>query len=320
MQVIILAVFAATFGIVAGAYWLFVLRPEDAELATVRRRLRTRAPRLALAPVVKAEERLSAVGPLNAAMTRFRRFVGPLETVVARSALPVTPGVVLLASVLAGLLGFALVSTLSHSWAGATLVAVALAAMPIVYVKRVASKRLASFEEQFPEAIDLIARSLRAGHALTTALQLAADEMPDPVGPEFQLLFDQQNFGMSLTDALKEFAARVPLLDARFFVTALLTQRETGGNLSAVLDNLARVIRERFTVKRQVRVMSAHGRITGWVLGLMPPTLAAVLFIIAPDHMRLLVDDPIGLRMVLVGVFLQVVGVLAIRRIVDVEY
>ena len=136
-------------------------------------------------------------------------------------------------------------------------------AVPFLWVRRKAKKRLALFEEQFPEAIDLIARALRAGHALPTALQLASEEVPDPVGAEFRLLFEKQNYGLSMTDALREFGERVPLLDARFFVTAVQTQREMGGNLSEVLDRLAAVIRERFKVKRQVRAVSAHGRITG---------------------------------------------------------
>ena len=200
------------------------------------------------------------------------------------------------------------------------LAAVLFASAPLLYVRNVARRRLAKFEEQFPEAIDLIARALRAGHALTTALQLAGDELPEPVGPEFQMLFDRQNYGMSLPDALREFAARIPLLDARFFVTAVLIQRETGGNLSSVLDNLANVIRERFKVKRQVRVMSAHGRITGWALGMLPPVVGALLFMLSPDLMSVLITDPLGNMLLAVGFGLQVIGVLIIRRILDVEF
>src|SRR5439155_6702388 len=155
----------------------------------------------------------------------------------------------------------------------------------------------------------LMARALRAGHALTTALQIVGDEIPDPVGAEFKLLFDRQNYGMSLPDALKAFADRMPILDARFFVTALLTQREMGGNLSEVLDNLATVIRERFKVKRQVRIVSAHGRLTGLVLGLLPPAVAVVLFVTAPDHIRTLIDDRLGLDMLMGAVVLQCIGV-----------
>jgi tight adherence protein B len=176
------------------------------------------------------------------------------------------------------------------------------------------------FEEQFPEAIDLIARALRAGHAFTTGLGIAADEIPDPVGSEFKLLFDRQNFGMPLPDALREFAKRVPIMDARFFVTAVLTQRESGGNLSEVLDNLSSVVRERFKVKRQVRVISAHGRITGWILTAMPPIVAIMMFFVVPDSMRLLVTDPLGIRLIILGIVLQITGSIIISKILKVEY
>ncbi len=168
--------------------------------------------------------------------------------------------------------------------------------------------------------MDLIAGALRAGHAFTTAVSMVADEVQDPTGAEFRLMYDQQNYGMPLPDALKAFAQRVPLLDARFFITAVLTQREAGGNLAEVLDNLASLIRERSRVKRQVRVASAHGRVTGWVLSLMPPALAAMMIMIAPEHMKAFVDDPLGVRMVIGAIVLQVIGTLAIRRIVNVEF
>jgi tight adherence protein B len=149
---------------------------------------------------------------------------------------------------------------------------------------------------------------------------MVADEVQDPLGAEFRLLYDHQNYGMPFPDALKAFARRVPVLDARFFVTAVLTQREAGGNLAEVLDNLSSVIRERSRVKRQVRVASAHGRITGWILSAMPPILAGVMTIVAPEHMRGFVNDPLGVRMIIAALFLQVIGTLAIRRIVNVEF
>ena len=178
----------------------------------------------------------------------------------------------------------------------------------------------AKFEEQFPEAIDLIARALRAGHAFPTGLLMVADEAPDPIGPEFKLVYDRQNFGMPLNDALKGLAERVPILDARFFATAVLTQRETGGNLSEVLDNLATVIRDRFKVKRQVRVVTAHGRITGWILSALPPGLAVVISFVSPDHMKTMFTDPLGIQMLVVAGTMQVVGTLIIRKLVNVPY
>jgi tight adherence protein B len=134
---------------------------------------------------------------------------------------------------------------------------------PLFFLLNRRSARLKRFEEQFPEALDLMSRAIRAGHALQTALGMAAEELPDPVGPEFKRTFDQQNFGLPLRDALNEMAARVGILDVRFFVTAVLIQRDTGGNLSEILENLAHVVRERFKIRRQVRVHTAHGRFTG---------------------------------------------------------
>ena len=137
---------------------------------------------------------------------------------------------------------------------------------------------------------------------------------------EFRLVYDQQNFGMPLGDALTAFAERVQILDARFFVTAVLTQRESGGNLAEILGNLSAVIRERFKVKRQVQVVSAHGRITGWVLSGLPPSLAVAFTITSPKHMQTLVNDPMGVNMIFGALFLQVMGTLIIRRLVNIEY
>jgi tight adherence protein B len=179
---------------------------------------------------------------------------------------------------------------------------------------------LRRFEEQFPEALDLLARALRAGHSFSTAIEMVAQEMPAPIGPEFKLLYDQQNYGLAMPDAMRLFAERIPILDSRFFVTAVLIQRESGGNLSEVLDNLAKVMRDRFRVKRQMRVISAHGRITGWVLVALPPVLGVVLMTINEDHRNTMFSDPLGHQMMYGGVALQVIGTLIIRKIVNVEY
>jgi len=191
---------------------------------------------------------------------------------------------------------------------------------PFLFLKFKRERRIAMFEEQFPEALDLLARSLRAGHALTTGIALVAEEMPDPVGPEFRLLYDRQNFGMPFPDALREFGERIPVLDAKFFTTAVLIQRESGGNLSEVLGNLSTVIRERFRVKRQVRVLSAHGRITGWVLSGLPPALAGAFMVTSPNHMSTLVNEPLGRQMIVFALLLQVIGTLIIRKLVNIEY
>ena len=160
---------------------------------------------------------------------------------------------------------------------------------------------------------------MRAGHTFMTALGMVADELPEPIAAEFKLLHDQQNFGMPLNDALRAFGERVPLLTAKFFVTAIMTQRESGGNLTEVLDNLASVIRDRFMVQRQVRIKSAHGRITGWILVALPPALALVLSVLNPEYFAML-DERFGMQLIVGAVVLQIVGAFVIRKIVNVEY
>ena len=315
------AVFVFALGTVLGGYWLFVMRPEGQEEDVLRRRLTGDQQRRAVpkAIIVKAPENLSAFEPLNQFLVRQERIVLPLRRLIVRSGRDTSVGTVLLWCIFAGLIVFTVTTLFTKALFG--LLAGGCAVwIPILLLKRSATKRVMTFEEQFPEAVDLLSRALRAGHALTTGLQMVGDEVPDPVGAEFRTLFEQQNYGMSLPDALKELAARVPLLDARFFVTALLTQRETGGNLSEVLDKLAAVTRERFKVKRQVRAISAHGRITGFALAFLPLSVAVILSITSPLFIRILIDDPIGVDMIIAALVLQVVGVLIIRKIINVEY
>jgi tight adherence protein B len=312
--------FAVVFAIVFVPYWILVDRTEEREDRALKKRLKVRRTKAFSPAIVKAQAKLSSVEQFAAALIRGRSLFEPFARTIRQSGLNLTVGTIVLACGFIAVVAFFLTSRLVPSVWLAVAVAALSGSLPVLYVRRAARKRMEAFEEQFPEAIDLIARGLRAGHALTTTLQMVGDEVPDPVGAEFRLLFEQQNYGMSLGDALKAFADRFPIIDARFFVTALLTQREMGGNLSEVLDNLASVIRERFKVKRQVRVVSAHARITGIVLGFLPPVVALVLFFLSPSLLRLLIDDPLGVQMIIAGVVLQVVGVLAIRRIVNVEY
>ena len=317
---------AATFGlcltIVFGAYWIFVVVPEDKAARRLRRRLKAEVAPAGpnLGGLTRRAAPLSALKGLDSLLGRSGRIVEPLRRTVEQSGLSITIGLVVLASIFAASLVFLLVRLATGlNWA-ATVVGIAAGSVPYLLVRYAATRRTRLFEDQFPQAIDLIASSLRAGHAFTSGVQMVSDEVADPTGAEFRLLYDQQNFGMPLPDALRAFASRLPLLDARFFITAVLTQREAGGNLAEVLDNLSGLIRERSRVKRQVRVTSAHGRITGWVLSMMPPVLFFMMMLVAPEHMNIFVTDPLGVRMILVALVLQVIGTLAIRRIVNVEF
>ena len=191
--------------------------------------------------------------------------------------------------------------------------------VPFAVVRQRRSARLRKFEEQFPEALDLISRAVRAGHAFSSGLKMVADEVDDPVGREFRKTFDEQNFGLPLKDSLNNLADRVPLLDVRFFDPAVLIQRETGGNLAEILDNLAHVVRERFKILRQVRVHTAHGRLTGYVLLALPACLVVALMFINPDHMNLLFRERMGQYMILFAIVMQIIGYVWIKQVVKIE-
>jgi tight adherence protein B len=320
----VIGTFILVVAIIWGVYWLVVLRPESAEQRALQKRLKTSARREAVlkgAPgLLRPDAPLSEIAVLDRLLRQANRISNPVQRLIDQSGLSLTVGGLLLLCGICALAAFALVSWGTRLPVLAAVFAAAAAYVPILVVRFKANRRVALFEEQFPEAIDLLSRALRAGHAFTTGLSMVAEELPDPVGTEFRLAYDRQNFGMPLPDALRSLGERVPLLDAKFFVTAVLTQREAGGNLSEVLDNLATVIRERFKVKRQTRVVTAHARMTAWVLVVLPPSLAVLLTLLAPDHMSLLWTDPAGVRMVVVAIVLQILGTLVIRKLVDVEY
>jgi tight adherence protein B len=317
-----LAVFGAVLALILGVYFAFVVRPEADREAKLHKRLKAGDPhaRAKQLGILKEVERLSSVDTLNTLLLRGNRFVAPARRLVEQSGKKMTVGTFLLSIGCAALIPWFFVSLITGRNVAGIVAAAVCAPLPYLWLKRARYTRLLKFEEQFPEAIDLIGRALRAGHTLQTGLAMVADEMPAPIGEEFKMIYDRQNFGMPLPEALRDFAERAPILDAKFFTTAVLTQREAGGNLAEVLDNLAAVIRERFKVKRQIRVLSAHGRITGWVLAGLPPALAVVFFIVSSKHMQTLLNDPLGVQLLIVAVVLQALGSLIIKKIINIEY
>ena len=316
-----LLTFVAVLAFVIAAYWVLVVRPESAEQSSLRRRLKVTArPQQARLAGFERAKRLSDVPALNAILHGSSGLSDRLQGLLDRAGLSYTVGTIVLASACCGVLVFLLLSRLTGTVLASLLLALLAGFGPYLFVRWKADQRMKRFEELFPEAIGLIIRALRAGHGFTTGLSMVADEIADPVGPEFRLVYDQQNFGMPIEDALTSLAKRIPILDVQFFVTAVLTQRDAGGNLAEVLENISAVIRDRFKVKRQVRVVTAHARITGFVLAGLPPAAAVAMLIIVPEHMRTLWTDPLGIRMVLGAIVLQIVGALAIRKIVDIEY
>jgi tight adherence protein B len=191
--------------------------------------------------------------------------------------------------------------------------------LPIWYLKRKRKKRAEAFEAGLPEAIDLLGRAIRAGHPLSAGLKMVGDETREPIAGEFQRTFEEQRFGLPFDDAIVAMADRVNLVDLRILVTAILIQREVGGNLAEVLDNLATVIRARFTIRRQLRVYTAQGRFTGYTLAVLPIIVGVCIYLLNPSYMKLLFTHPMGKLMVATAAVMQVIGYLWIRKIVDIE-
>src|ERR1035441_1117515 len=204
---------------------------------------------------------------------------------------------------------------LLFGWAGAVLGFF----IPYAYASHMRTKRFAKFEEKFPEAIDTLARAVRAGHAFTTALEMIANEVAEPVAGEFRQPYEEQKFGLPVRDALLKLAGRVPLVDVKFFITAVMLQRETGGNLAEILDNLSYVIRERFKILRQVRVHTAQGRLTMMLLMALPPTVVVIMLMLNRGFILPLFTDPLGHALIVGGITLQTMGYFVIRRIIRIQ-
>ena len=193
------------------------------------------------------------------------------------------------------------------------------AALPYLYMRHRRKRRFRAFEEGLPEAIDLMTRAIRAGHPFTSGLGMVAEETPQPVAGEFQRLFDEMRFGMPFDDAVLGMTDRVDLVDTRMFATAILVQREVGGNLAEILDNLANTIRARFSIRRQLRVITAQGRLSGYILSILPIAVGFGIWLISPGFMEPLLASSTGHAMIIAAIVAQLLGYLWIRRIVNIE-
>ena len=270
------------------------------------------------------DEMLSKIPAIDNLLRRSSR-ISNLQPFLEQADLKIRAGNILMLCVSSGLvlgvIGFLMASSLPPNQAllfGA--VGVVLGGfLPYSYASYRRTKRFQKFEELFPEAIDTLARAVRAGHAFTTALELIANELSEPVASEFRKLFEEQKFGLPVRDALMNLAERVPLVDVKFFVTAVMLQRETGGNLAEILDNLSYVIRERFKIMRQVRVYTAQGRLTMMLLMGLPPVIVITMLTTSPAFIRPLFADPIGHFLVVAGIVLQTLGYFVIRKIIRIQ-
>lgn len=201
----------------------------------------------------------------------------------------------------------------------ALVVAVVAAGCPALFVCNARLKRMRAIENLLPDALDLMGRALRAGHAFSSALKMVGDEMPEPIAAEFRTAFDEINFGIPLPDALTNLATRIPCTDLRYFVIAVLIQRETGGNLAELLGNISTMIRARLKLLGTIRVLSAEGRLSAWILAILPFALTAVINIIHPEFMSLLWKDPFGIQLVYLAAALMLIGILLMWRIIRIR-
>src|SRR5579862_1612179 len=242
-----------------------------------------------------------------------------LRLMIHQAQLQWTVGRMTLMSLAAGVVPGYVMYLCTRSSTFGLLLGIPLSLIPlaIVWIRR--RRRFNKFEEELPKALDMMVSALRAGHSFNAALGLAAREGPEPIAGEFKVCFDEQNYGLDLRQAIENLTTRVPLTDLRIVATAVVIQKETGGNLAEVLDNTAEVIRERARLKRQMRVHTAHGRMTGWVIGSLPFALFLVLYFLNPEMESLLWKREIGVKLLYAGGAMMAVGVLLIRKIVRTD-
>ncbi|WP_176046434.1 type II secretion system F family protein [Burkholderia sp. BCC1644] len=256
--------------------------------------------------------------PFDRLLLRVPR-VHRLDLVIQQSGLDWTlPKLIVLSAVFAAFAWLAM-SFATRMPLAALPVALFAGFLPLMYVMRCRGRRMRKLERQLPDICDMIARALRSGHSFTSTLGMVGDEFPDPMGGEFRVTFDEVNYGVSLHDALMNLATRVPVQDLRYFVIAVLIQRETGGNLAELLDSIAALIRERFKLFDKVRVLSAEGRLSAWILGLLPFGTAAVMAVLNREFLSVLWEDPAGIRMVGTMLVSMAFGLFWIRRIVRIR-
>lgn len=267
---------------------------------------------------VRKQELFSAVPLINRLLLKLE-LAPRLRHLLYQANLKWTAGGLILMCITCCLIPAYLVHLRTDSLALACAVGLVLGGAPIFFVFYKRRARFNKFEQQLPEALDLMVSAMRAGHSLNSSMDLVAHEVADPVGGEFRICFDEQNYGLELKTAMNNLVSRVPLQDLKMVVTAILIQKESGGNLAEVLDKVAYVIRERFRLKRQVRVHTAQGRLTGWILSFLPLVLGIGLYFLNPDNMSLLWHRAIGIKLLWASGIMTIIGALIIRKIVNMD-
>jgi tight adherence protein B len=265
------------------------------------------------------ERMMSELPPFQRFLLRLPR-AHQLDRLLLQANLHWTVSDLVLGCLALGAASFLAVTALLHQpFLAGALVAGGAAWLPLAYVQRRRARRLARLEQQLPDALDLLARALRAGHAFGAGLQMIGDEMAEPIASEFRMVHDEVNFGVSLEQALGNLSVRAPITDLRYFVVAVLIQRDSGGNLTEVLANLSRLIRQRLKLFWHVKVLSAEGRMSAWLLSLLPFAIGALMSVFNPDFMAPLWTDPLGVTIVRSMLLSMVCGILLLRKIIRIR-
>jgi tight adherence protein B len=269
------------------------------------------------AEAIMRQSSLSEIGFLDKLLARARRLTS-MKELLEKAGSPMNLGtLVLLAAVLAmlGVLAGVILRL------GLLIFPLALigGVLPFILLKKLKDRRMSVFETQFPEAVELMGRALRAGHSFSAGLQMAASELPEPVSSEFAKTFEDYSYGKTMEDALDGLVKRVDNADVRFFAAAVALQRETGGNLTEVLDNISHIIRERFRLLRTVKTLSAEGRLSGTILALMPPALFVMLYFSSPGYINMALEHPIGQAALMIGAGFEILGIIVIKIIIKMD-
>lgn len=304
-----------TFGIV-----VFVLRPSKTE-ADVQRHLSSIGSISTMdadAATILRQEALSSVPFLNDLLIRIPGS-RKLRLLIVQAGRTWTVATVLLGSLVAVLVVVAVASFFVDDILLDLLLGCVVGSVPYAYLFWLRASRFQKFEAVLPEAIDLMSRALKAGHAVASMIEMVSQESPEPVASEFRVVFEEQNLGLPLREAILNLAHRVPLEDVRFLATAILVQKETGGNLAEILDKVAMIMRERMRLKGQLRIYTAQGRLSGWILCLMPFAMAVLMTFLNPEYERKLWTDPLGIHFVYAGLIMMAIGIFVIRKIVDIR-
>ena len=319
----LMILFVVTMALTGATYFIVHRTLLKRETAKVRDRLSSRADPISASssqttPLFLPEgaDQSRLVNRLLARMNVDRQ----LQSLIEQAGVSWAPGQVCITSLLLTLLAFNVVWYLFAPWQNMAFAAAPLAALlPLLYLRRRRKKRIAAFEAQFPDALQYIARAMRAGHAFSVALEMLYKEFPNPLGGEFRRTFEEQNLGLPMDTALEKLGERLPLIDVQFFVAAVLLQKRTGGNLAEILDKLASLIRDRFKLRGKIRTISAHGRLSSLVLTAIPAVVAFLMYMVHPEHMQFFVEHEAGQWMAGLAIAFQALGYLIMRQIVKIE-